>query len=92
MFAVIFVKHKPLADCCCVLLQFLVELGVSNHLAICTSIAEVAAKEHSFERNLEKMRLDWSSVTFDLLPSVHNSNFICSTLTLFSGTKTAEHT
>lgn len=48
-------------------LQFLVELGVPSHLTTCSSIAEVAAKEHSFERALEKMRMEWSNVALDVV-------------------------
>lgn len=48
--------------------QLLVEVGVPNHLAACLSIAEIAGKEHSFERNLEKMRSEWSNIAFDLVP------------------------
>lgn len=49
-------------------LQLLVELGVNTRLSACTAIAEVAGKEHSFERGLERMRNEWSDVALDMAP------------------------
>ncbi len=56
--------------------QLLVELGLPNHMDACTSIAEVAAKEHTFERALEKMRMDWSDVTFDMAPYKDSGTYV----------------
>jgi dynein heavy chain len=57
-------------------LQFLVELGVPAHLSTCSSIAEIAAKEHSFERALERMRTDWGNITFDLMPYKDSETYV----------------
>ncbi len=49
------------------LLTFL-DFGLSEHLEKLEEIAGSAAKEHKLETTLKKMKADWGSMRFELLP------------------------
>jgi dynein heavy chain, axonemal len=57
-------------------LKYLLELDIAKHETIITSISDVAAKEYSFERALDKMRGEWSDVFFEIKEYRDSGTFV----------------
>lgn len=49
-------------------LHVLLDLGLGEYLPRLEEIAAAAAKEHKLETALHKMKSDWASMKFELLP------------------------
>ncbi|EKX31285.1 hypothetical protein GUITHDRAFT_83228, partial [Guillardia theta CCMP2712] len=57
-------------------LKYMLELGIEKYGDVITEISEVASKEYSFERNLERMKQDWRDLTFELQPYKDTGTFV----------------
>ncbi|XP_061175178.1 dynein axonemal heavy chain 3-like [Saccostrea echinata] len=49
-------------------LNNMLEFGLAKHLARLEEIGAAAAKEHSLEKALEKMKLEWKDMMFEMIP------------------------
>ena len=54
----------------------MLELEIDKHAAKIQEISEVATKEYSFERNLEKMKQEWRDLVFDLNPYKDTGTYV----------------
>nr|XP_023655546.1 dynein heavy chain 1, axonemal [Paramormyrops kingsleyae] len=52
------------------------EMGLQEHMGAIGRVAEVAGKEFAIEQALDKMELQWSSVTFEVLPYKETGTYI----------------
>lgn len=53
-------------------LQKLIDLGLTEHVAICDEVGEKAAKEYHIEKSLIKMKSEWAGLNF-LTPKFKNT-------------------
>nr|XP_019941835.1 PREDICTED: dynein heavy chain 1, axonemal [Paralichthys olivaceus] len=52
------------------------ELGLQNHVADITHVAEVAGKEFTIEQALQKMEQEWAAILFDVLSYKETGTYI----------------
>ncbi|XP_029005758.1 dynein axonemal heavy chain 1 [Betta splendens] len=52
------------------------ELGLQNHVDVVAQVGEVAGKEYTIEQALEKMKNEWLTVEFDVLPYKETGTYI----------------
>jgi len=57
-------------------LKYILEMDVQSHVAVVTQISEVAAKEYSFERALDKMKVEWDEYSFELQPYRDSGTYV----------------
>ena len=65
MSAIVGMDIKPQAETS---LNNMLEYGLSKHLQRLEEIGASAAKEHSLEKALEKMKFDWKDMCFEMIP------------------------
>nr|XP_061814136.1 dynein axonemal heavy chain 1-like [Nerophis lumbriciformis] len=52
------------------------ELGLQNHMDAIAKVAETAGKEYTIEQALNKMKVEWSTILFDLMPYKDTGTYI----------------
>ncbi|XP_061640432.1 dynein axonemal heavy chain 1 isoform X2 [Phyllopteryx taeniolatus] len=52
------------------------ELGLQNHMDAITQVAETAGKEYTIEQALQKMKVEWATIIFDLMPYKETGTYI----------------
>lgn len=57
--------------------QSLIELKLVDHVAACQDVGEVASKEYTIETELKKMKAEWESIEFFLVPFKKSGTYTC---------------